>query len=211
MSASPVPPNNLKQQPAIALATAISLTLTACSEADDTPSGTIETPQTQPADTEKCPTTWQPLIPGPEGEGTETTDPQTQIKARLDQATPNTPNKDLNTWRIAIQTQDNQPATSATIGWACAWMSVHGHGTNPKAIEKLDPGVFELSSINFTMYGPWSVRLWVDPTGQWPQYLPQNGTALADGTPCQPTNGVPSNYNIEFEFCVTDDLSIESP
>jgi len=138
--------------------------------------------------------------------GTSATDPATQTTVRVVSADKQPPNKDFNTWQISVTDGAGEPIPNAHIGWACAWMSVHGHGSTPQAINPLGPGEFELKNQNFAMYGPWEVHLWVDPTGAGPEYLPQNGTLVRGGKECEPTNGAPLAANISINFCVPEKI-----
>lgn len=120
-----------------------------------------------------------------------------------DQAPP--PRKGYNTWTIAVRdATTGEPAVDATISWACAWMDVHGHGTNPKMVEALGDGNFRLVKQNFSMTGPWLVRLWVDPTGKEPLYEPQGISTIADGAECHPTTGLQGAPNAVFKICVPE-------
>lgn len=153
----------------------------------------------------KCPATLpKVLLTGPSG--LTVSDPASGLSARIDDASPQIPDRTSNnTWKIAVTDAAGQPATQATISWACAFMEVHGHGSNPAAVNDLGGGVFEISKQNLSMYGPWAVRLWVDATGAEPNFVRQNG--LESGHECDPTNGSPSEPNIVYDFCVPDDRS----
>jgi hypothetical protein len=142
---------------------------------------------------------------GGAGVGLTTTDAASNVAVRIQDATQIPPVKDnTNDWTIAITDAAGAPLPNAKLGWACAWMAVHGHGSNPQAIEDMGGGMFKLTSLNLSMYGEWAERLWVDPTGAGPQYLPQNGTRVGAGLECMPTNGAAAQYNIEINFCVPD-------
>ena len=153
----------------------------------------------------KCDPTWPGLTIGPQG---TTADVESSAaKVRIDDADYLPPGLAFNTWQISILDDDGEGMPSAHLNWACAWMEVHGHGSNPKAINALGPGRFELKSQNLAMYGPWYVRLWVDTEGTGPEYLPQEGTGVVGGHECDPTNGTSPQYNTEFKFCVPEDVA----
>lgn len=66
----------------------------------------------------------------------------------------------FNTWKIALVDATTMgPAPNARLTWQCAYMSVHGHGSNPKSIENLGNGEYKLVDMNMRMLGPWEVRL----------------------------------------------------
>lgn len=151
----------------------------------------------------KCDPVMSPaLTTGPSG--SSVTDPTTHVTVRVVDADKQPPNKSYNTWQIQVTDASGQPAADARINWACAWMSVHSHGSTPQAINTLGPGLFELYNQNFAMYGPWAVELWVDPTGGGPEYLPQNGALVRQGAECTPTNGAATMPNITLNFCVPE-------
>jgi hypothetical protein len=150
----------------------------------------------------QCSADLKPFTTGPNG--LTETDPTMQIAVRIDKATV-PPVKDYNDWTISILDGSGQPATNAKLDWACAWMAVHGHGSNPKAVTNQGNGQYLLSMQNFSMNGPWEVQLWVDPTGQGTEYAPQGGARVMAGNECAPSNGAPPMYNIDFNFCVPQD------
>lgn len=150
-----------------------------------------------------CDPSLPPFAVGGDGIGLTTADTTGKIKVRIDDA-PKPPQKDYNTWRIAIEDVSGQPMPSAAINWACAWMAVHGHGSNPQAINNLGGGLFELSKQNLSMYGPWEVKLWIDPTGGGSMYSPQTGAKVLGGNNCDPSNGTTGAANVDIKFCVPE-------
>ena len=112
------------------------------------------------------------------------------------------PAKDFNDWTIAVTDMNGTPMPNAQINWACAWMPAHGHGSNPKQINKLGDGRFELFQQNLSMYGGWQVKLWIDPDGGSVDYQPQSAGSGLSGTVCTPSNGTAGTQNIEFDVCV---------
>lgn len=127
-----------------------------------------------------------------------------QIKVRIDDASSLVPQRNYNTWRIVVEDANGQPNPNAKLNWACAWMAVHGHGSNPQAVNDLGPGTFELFKQNLSMYGPWAVELWVDPTGAGPNYSPQTGAKVMAGDNCIPSNDAAPSPNVTFDFCVPE-------
>jgi hypothetical protein len=134
--------------------------------------------------------------------GLKVMDSTGQIAVRLDDA-PVPPVKDYNTWRISIEDASGQPIPTAKLSWACAWMEVHSHGSNPQGITNLGGGKYELTKQNLSMFGPWEVRMWIDPTGAGPEYSPQTGGVMVAGAnECVPSNGAKPSPNIKFPICV---------
>lgn len=133
--------------------------------------------------------------------GLKASDAAGDISVRIDQA-PKPPEKGYNTWEISVLDGAGEPNAGARLNWACAWMAVHGHGSNPQTITSLGDGRFKLEKTNFLMTGPWEVQLWVDGKGEGPEYMPQNGAAVAAGLNCMPTNGAKPSPNIKFKLCV---------
>jgi hypothetical protein len=108
-----------------------------------------------------------------------------------------------NTWTIEIlDAKTMAPLPTARLTWQCAFMSVHGHGSNPKSIENLGNGQYKLTQQNLRMLGPWEVRFWIDPTGQLPEYVPTSN--LITGMACNPTTGLQGDATLELKVCVPD-------
>jgi hypothetical protein len=126
----------------------------------------------------------------------------TDLQVRLLEAEHQPPRKDYNTWTIAVRDADGEPATDAVVTWACAWMKVHEHGTNPKRLESLGDGKFSLVDQNLSMFGPWEIQLWLDPSGTKPAYKPQGGSTQANGRACTPSFEPAELANTELTVCV---------
>ena len=152
-----------------------------------------------PNASEQCPPSFPEFTIG--AAGLTSRDPVSGATVRLDSA-PKPPEKSFNDWRIVIADSGGAPLADAQLTWACAWMEVHGHGTNPKNVEKLGNGVFNLVDQNFSMYGPWQVRLWIDPTGKAAPYSPQTVSGVDRGNACMPGNGASRTPSVSFDFCV---------
>jgi hypothetical protein len=111
------------------------------------------------------------------------------------------PNFGFNTWTIQLSDASGVPTPNARVTWACAFMNVHGHGTNPKAVENLGGGQYKIVDQNMRMFGPWEVRFWIDPTGAEADYVPANAGVL-NGMACIPTSGEMAAPSVEFKVCV---------
>jgi hypothetical protein len=132
----------------------------------------------------------------------------TSFEVRLIEANHEPPKRDFNTWTIAVRdAASGAPASTAVVSWACAWMNVHQHGSNPKQLESLGDGKFKLVDQNLSMFGPWEIRLWIDPSGKAPLYSPQGGSTQANGMACTPSSGPKGKYNTEFRICVPDSIA----
>lgn len=111
------------------------------------------------------------------------------------------PEYGYNTWTIQlVDAATMAPAPNARLTWQCAYMSVHGHGSNPKSIESLGEGKYKLVDMNMRMFGPWEVQFWIDPTGQMAQYVPTSN--IINGMACNPTSGVVGAPSVEIKACV---------
>lgn len=148
----------------------------------------------------KCPDDYLAFSTGPET-GLLQTDPKSGISVRVLEA-PNPPERDYNTWKVGLTDASGAPATGASISWACSFMNVHNHGANPMGVQNLGNGEFSLDKQYLRMFGPWEIRLWIDPTGA-EVFAPQDGTVtLVDGKPCMPTIGEAGVPSVEFKICV---------
>jgi len=97
--------------------------------------------------------------------GLSVTDPELNLKVRVDAASHQPPRFGTNDWTIAITDMNGQPLPQAQLTWACAFMPAHGHGSNPRVVEKLDPTLWRLERQNMSMQGLWEIQLWIDPDG----------------------------------------------
>jgi hypothetical protein len=139
-----------------------------------------------------------------EDDGLLSTDPETGISVRVVDASPKMPGVDFNTWTIAVTDSNGEPMPQVHLTWACAWMAVHGHGSNPRMLNRPGDGRFELKQMNLAMYGAWQVQLWLDPDSAAPDFVPQGGSTV-DQNRCLPTNGSALSPNIKFDICVRKD------
>jgi hypothetical protein len=108
-----------------------------------------------------------------------------------------------NTWTIEIVDPTTMmPLPNAKLTWQCSYMSVHGHGSNPKTVENLGNGQYKLTNQNLRMLGPWEVQFWIDTTGTMKDYVPTSN--VISGQACIPTEGVTGKPTVEIKACVPD-------
>lgn len=69
--------------------------------------------------------------------------------------------KGTSDWELHFQNKDGDPITDIGVKRAYTYMPVHAHhGTfEPKFSALAEPGNYEFDGFNFTMRGPWQVRL----------------------------------------------------
>lgn len=147
-----------------------------------------------------CPETYKHFSVG--ASGTLVTDAASNIAMRVDDG-PLPPVFGNNTWTVSLtDAATGAPAANAHITWACAFMDVHGHGSNPKAIENLGGGRYKVRDQNTRMFGPWELRFWIDPSGAAPDYVPT--TILENGKQCVPTSGPEGKPSFQFDICVPE-------
>jgi hypothetical protein len=133
----------------------------ACGDEEQDPAPVMEVDAGDPASA--CPPTTPEFTTGPAG--LSATRPELNLKVRVDDADFQPPRFGTNTWTIAITDLNDQPLPQAQLTWACAYMPAHGHGSNPKLVEKLDPTRWRLERQNMSMQGGWEIQLWIDPDG----------------------------------------------
>jgi hypothetical protein len=148
-----------------------------------------------PDDTASCPADTPPFEFGPTGLGD--TNEELGIKVYLESASAMPPAHDFNDWTIALTDLDGVPLPSAQITWACAFMPLHAHGSNPKAINELGEGRFELQKQNMAMYGGWLIQLWVDPAGGGEPFE-SSGTSIGTRACAEPG----TKPSLEIQTCV---------
>jgi hypothetical protein len=150
-----------------------------------------------PADpSEQCPADTETFRDGPMG--LLRSDDKNNLSVRIVHAEAVPPTRDFNDWTIAVTDASGAPLPNAQLTWACAWMPVHGHGSNPKRVNKLDGGRFDLLQQNLSMFGGWQIKLWIDPDGGSVDFQPK----ITSGDVCMPNNGTSGPPNIEFDVCV---------
>ena len=147
----------------------------------------------------ECPADYREFRVGEQG--LLVTDPASGIGVRLLDG-PVPPNFGNNTWTIGLQDASGAAVANAHLTWACAYMTVHAHGSNPKSVESLGAGKYKLVDQNLRMFGPWEVKLWLDPTGAAAEYAPQGGAGTLIRDACTPSSGPMGKPTVEFKVCV---------
>lgn len=110
--------------------------------------------------------------------GLNATNEKMGVKVYLDTASSRPPLNGSNDWTIAFTDMQGNAMPTANLTWACAWMGAHGHGSNPKMVENLGGGKYQLLRQNMAMQGGWEIRLWVDPTGGGETYTGGNAGSI---------------------------------
>ena len=66
----------------------------------------------------------------------------------------------MHAWQVKLATPDGAPVSKATIAFD-GGMPQHGHGfpTKPRVTRELQPGVYALEGMKFSMTGWWDMRL----------------------------------------------------
>lgn len=79
------------------------------------------------------------------------------------EARPAEPERYINDWIVQANSSDGTPAQDLQIVRGETFMPVHGHDgrVQPRMTALPEPGRFRVDRLNFTMRGPWEVRLWL--------------------------------------------------
>jgi hypothetical protein len=66
----------------------------------------------------------------------------------------------MHAWQVKLATPEGEPVSRATIAFD-GGMPQHGHGfpTKPRITRELQPGVYALEGMKFSMTGWWDMRL----------------------------------------------------
>lgn len=66
----------------------------------------------------------------------------------------------MHAWQVRLATPDGEPVARATIDFD-GGMPQHGHGfpTKPRVTRELQPGVYALEGMKFSMTGWWDMKL----------------------------------------------------
>lgn len=66
----------------------------------------------------------------------------------------------MHAWRVKLATPEGEPVSQASIAFD-GGMPQHGHGfpTRPRVTRELQPGVYALEGMKFSMTGWWDMRL----------------------------------------------------
>jgi len=107
-------------------------------------------------DFQGCPDRFNSQAPGLEVEGQH-------LAAKVITAMPPEPERYINEWTVELSSLDGSPARGAKIIRGQTFMPVHGHdgGVQPRLTALSEAEQFEVDGLNFTMRGPWEVRLWL--------------------------------------------------
>jgi hypothetical protein len=181
----------------------VSALAVACASAEGGEDAASITPELEEERASVCPEDTPEFVTG--AEGLTAQNDALNLKVRLDQADWIPPAKNYNTWEVAITDLAGAALPDAQITWACAWMPAHGHGTNPREIEKLPDGRISLVKQNLAMTGGWQVRLWIDPTGTAQPYA--GGSDARSPNACSaPTS---ERESLQFDVCVPRDRGVD--
>ncbi|MGI9486707.1 MAG: FixH family protein [Geminicoccaceae bacterium] len=98
----------------------------------------------------------------PDGFDTEMSKPsedgrfQVSIQPAVDPA----PLNEIHTWLVEIKTPDGEPVSEADVSFY-GGMPLHGHGfpTQPRIAGEIDPGLYALEGIKFSMGGWWTMGM----------------------------------------------------
>ena len=126
--------------------------------------------------------------------GLSVTDEAMNLKVRVEAADYVPPRFGINSWTVAITDLADQPLPQAKLVWACAFMPAHGHGSNPRAVEKLDDKLWQLDRQNMSMQGGWEIRLWIDPAGTGSDFTGAAGGINSDA--CRAPNAKPATLTL---------------
>lgn len=107
-------------------------------------------------DFQGCPDGYPNVAPGLEVAGEH-------LAAKVLDAVPAEPERYRNDWTVALSSLDGDPDPDAAIVRGQTFMPVHGHDgrVEPRMTALAEPGEFKVDGLNFTMRGPWEVRLWL--------------------------------------------------
>ncbi|MGI9502550.1 MAG: FixH family protein [Geminicoccaceae bacterium] len=77
------------------------------------------------------------------------------------------PMNEIHTWLVEIKTADGAPVRDADVRFFGS-MPLHGHGfpTQPRISGEVDPGVYALEGIKFSMAGWWSMGVGIEADGK---------------------------------------------
>jgi hypothetical protein len=85
------------------------------------------------------------------------------LALKVTAASPEEPERYINRWTVELTEPSGSPAPDAEIVRGQTFMPVHGHDgrVEPRMTALSEPARFEVDRLNFTMRGPWEVRLWL--------------------------------------------------
>jgi hypothetical protein len=79
---------------------------------------------------------------------------------RMDPPTTGPAINQMHAWQVRLATPEGQPVSRASIAFD-GGMPQHGHGfpTKPRITREVEPGVYALEGMKFSMTGWWDMRL----------------------------------------------------
>ncbi|HKU41205.1 MAG TPA: hypothetical protein VJR89_23745 [Polyangiales bacterium] len=82
---------------------------------------------------------------------------------RVLEGMPSEPERYRNSWTVQISAAGGSTPDDLQITHGETFMPVHGHDgrVQPRLTRLSEPGQFQVDRLNFTMRGPWQVRLWL--------------------------------------------------
>jgi hypothetical protein len=103
-----------------------------------------------------CPAGYPNVAPGLQAAGA-------LLAVDVTAAMPEEPERYLNGWTVELSSLNGEPAPDAEIIRGETFMPVHGHDgrVQPRMTALDEPAHFQVDALNFTMRGPWEVRLWL--------------------------------------------------
>lgn len=117
----------------------------------------VSTDEQDDDDFQGCPAEIPALMPGQRATGDH-------FALQLLAATPDQPERYTdNDWTVALTALDGSSAPDAQIVRGQTFMPIHGHDgrVDPTFKPLATPGQFDVGRLNFSMRGPWEVRLWL--------------------------------------------------
>jgi hypothetical protein len=118
--------------------------------------GSVRPPSHDDDDFKGCPTGYASLAPGLQAAGE-------RLAVDVIAALPQEPERYLNQWTVELSSLSGEPAPEAEVVRGQTFMPVHGHDgrVEPRMTALAEPARFQVDALNFTMRGPWEVRLWL--------------------------------------------------
>ncbi len=98
----------------------------------------------------------------PPGYGTEVSKPSDAglFRVSVNPKKEPAPFNQIHTWLVRIETPEGRPVTGAEVAFY-GGMPLHNHGfpTDPKVTGEVEPGVYSLEGIKFSMTGWWAMAV----------------------------------------------------
>lgn len=82
------------------------------------------------------------------------------FQVSIEPETGQTPLNEIHTWLVEVKTPDGTPVSDADISFFGA-MPLHRHGfpTEPRIASEVDPGIYALEGVKFSMAGWWTIGM----------------------------------------------------